>query len=114
MKYTIMEKDSKISEVTVTSERVEVLNFVTDIFKIPFGKKERPTLKDWGEYLRSRCIPRTRENLSNFLTKVGLKVYRPIDIVEVTHGYMAEDKLWIKFEGETVTWDDVKTFNESL
>jgi hypothetical protein len=43
-----------------------------------------------------------------YLETLGLTAYDPWKIVEITHGVMWEDFLWIKFPGETLSWEDVK------
>ncbi len=33
--------------------------------------------------------------------------YNPWEIVRKTHGFLWDDYMWIRFEGETLTWEDV-------
>ena len=43
--------------------------------------------------------PRTRSGLNYYLDAVGVSEYDPIQLVEKTHGRMAEDHKWLK-----ITW----------
>lgn len=50
----------------------------------------------------------TREELLN---RLGLEAYDVVDIVKITHGIMAEDFSWIKFEGENVSYEELFDLN---
>lgn len=60
------------------------------------------------EILEGRCFPRNRANADDLLRRLELKHYHPLDIVRKTHGLMRNDYVWLRFEGEQLTYDDVK------
>lgn len=55
----------------------------------------------------SRCFEEARPDKYELLNRLGLTEYNPWEIVKVTHGRLWDDYLWIKFEGEDLTWKDV-------
>lgn len=60
-----------------------------------------------AEILEGRCWPRNRANIDELLHACGLKEYDVMGIIRATHGCMYNDQVWIRFEGETLTYDDV-------
>lgn len=54
---------------------------------------------------RVLCEQRCDETM---LRLMGLKEYNVYDILRNTHGVDSDDYLWIKFDCEDITWDDVK------
>lgn len=69
---------------------------------------EDPTFEQMYDFLESRCMPKRRQCLPEYLQVCGLSEYNPYEIIKVTHGVMWEDFLWIKFPGEDITWEDVR------
>lgn len=54
-----------------------------------------------------RCI--SDMDMSRELLRLGgLSFYDPYQIVQKTHGVMVDDCYWIRFDGENLTWEDVK------
>ena len=51
------------------------------------------------------CPERCDEGMLNYL---GVKEYNAYDILKKTHGVDSDDFMWLKFDGEDITWDDVK------
>lgn len=74
----------------------------------PFCFKESYSVKDIEEFLEDRCIPRTRSNIDEWLKYNGFSHYSPLAIVRKTHGVMWEDFIWIRFEGEDLTYEDIR------
>ncbi len=48
--------------------------------------------------MESRCIPRTRAGLREYLETIGVDRYDPLEIIRKTQGRMAEDDLWLTVE----------------
>ena len=71
-------------------------NKVDSILDTAFGVNTEPTWDDFLIFLESRCIPRTRCGLNYYLDAVGVSEYDPIQLVEKTHGRMAEDHKWLR------------------
>lgn len=59
-------------------------------------------------FLKDRCYEDGRADLSEILRQAGLTSNNPYEWVKVCHGVTFEDFFWLKFEGENVTWNDVK------
>ena len=48
--------------------------------------------------MESRCIPRTRAGLREYLETIGVDHYDPPEIIRKTQGRMAEDTIWLTVE----------------
>ena len=46
--------------------------------------------------------------MEKYLYKLGIHEFNPYKICRKTHGVMYQDKIWFKFKGEELAWDDVK------
>lgn len=102
-------KNKKTSEVMVSADRrsVKYTRFTNAIPQVPY-LFDNPTVEQIYEFLESRCMPKGRKQLDEYLRYLGLEEYNPWEIVKITHGVMWEDFLWLKFPDEEVTWDEVK------
>ncbi len=85
-------------DVDLAAQRVRIRNYTDDLQMRAFGKIEKPTFKDYEEFLESRCFPRERDKMKLILRDLDLPFYDPLMIVRKTGGRMAEDRFWIKFE----------------
>lgn len=96
--YQYYDKDTlcSIIDADFTTKQVRVENKVDSILDTAFGVNTEPTWDDFLIFLESRCIPRTRSGLNYYLDAVGGSEYDPIQLVEKTHGRMAEDHKWLK------------------
>jgi len=50
-----------------TAKKLRVENIVSDFLKLPFGNSQNPSWEDYLHFLESRCIPRTRAGLREYL-----------------------------------------------
>ena len=57
--------------------------------------------------LQDRVFPRCRFD-EDMKKATGLQEYNVYDILRDTHGVTVNDFLWLKFDGEDITWKDVK------
>lgn len=96
--YMYKQKICTIMDVDEINEKVEIINYNTNIFFQAFGVNKVPTYQDFLEFLESRCFPRTRDKLKIELERLNLPFYDPMMIVEKTNGRMAEDDFWLKVE----------------
>lgn len=104
-------KDMVTADVVVDyrNRSVRCVVYTDDFIITPFGKRAAPTIKDFEEFLESRCFPRERRNCAQLLADLGLSHYWPLDIVLKTHGRQLEDFCWIKFDGEKLDYErDIK------
>lgn len=81
-----------------TTQKIRVENLVSDFLKLPFGNNQNPSWEDYLHFLESRCIPRTRAGLREYLETIGVDHYDPLEIIRKTQGRMAEDDLWLTME----------------
>ena len=103
-------KDDLCSKIYVDAktEKVKVVNFTDFILDKAFGVIESPTYKDYEEFLEYRCFPKTRYNCRELLDALDIDFYNPYAICRKTHGIMFGDFYWLKFEGDTTTWEFVQ------
>ena len=81
------------------TERVLCVENHTDrVIKTAFGNNLVPVWEDLRYFLESRCIPRTRAGLREYLETIGVEAYDPMDIIQKTEGRMAEDEQWLRIE----------------
>lgn len=78
--------------------KVEVKNFVENTYYKPFGNNEHPTIKDFEEFLESRCVPKERGDLKLYLKELDIPFYDPLMIIEKTEGRCTEDNFSLKIE----------------
>lgn len=81
-----------------TAKKLRVENLVSDFLKLPFGNNQNPSWEDYLHFLESRCIPRTRAGLREYLETIGVDHYDPLEIIQKTQGRMAEDAIWLTVE----------------
>ena len=72
------------------NNKVTIENYTDDLVSI----------KDFEEFLESRCFPRTRDKVKLILKDMELDFYDPYLICKKTEGQMAEDHMWLKFLDE--------------
>lgn len=112
-KFDVMWKNDVISSVSITNNRktVEIKTFDDCVGKQPFCNGNH-TLQRVYDFLEYRCFEKARPDCDEILEYYGLTEYNPWEIVKKTHGRLWEDYLWIRFEGENLTWDDVRNGKE--
>lgn len=94
MKFNyINDKGEILTEIFVSykENKVTIINHTDDLLDRAFGINEHPTMRDFNDFLESRCVPRTRDHLKLYLDFIGVDHYDPLLIIEKTKGRMAED-----------------------
>ena len=81
-----------------SEKRVSVENFVDNPMFRAFGINEKPTWKDFEDFLEERCFPRNINHVELNLRSLGLTEYEPLEICKRTNGRMAGDSMWMSFE----------------
>lgn len=66
------------------------------------------TMMDIKKKISKMVFTPERVNKDELLEELGLKEYNPFKIVEKTHGVMAVKTYWIRFKGETLTYEDAR------
>lgn len=111
--FSMMFKDQETARVKVNGNRVDVtilnpnplLNYMTAMPHDRFHLLER---------LELRCFPRNRVSAKEILRHMGLEDYNVLEILKRTHGAKADDFIWVKFEGEDLTFADVSRRMEDV
>lgn len=63
-----------------------------------------------SSWLRRRTIPKNRACVHNFLSKCGLNINRPMNIIKVSKGLSLNDCYWIVEEGFPGTFDEYNLY----
>lgn len=98
LKYMHKSEICTIIDVDEVARKVKISNYTDYPWMRAFGKVENPTFEQYGEFLESRCFPRTRDKMKLILRDLDLPFYDPFMIIEKTEGRMAEDNFWIQIE----------------
>ncbi|SIQ73752.1 hypothetical protein [Domibacillus enclensis] len=64
-------------------------------------------IEELEKWLKWRTFPPKRANPDELLESLGMQAYNRWGIVRKTHGVMADDEIWLRFEGETLRHKDV-------
>ena len=105
--FSVFWKDEKTADVTVFESSASIKRYTNNPAKQLFCKNEI-SLFELGEIFKWRCWDENRENMEKYLYKLGIHEFNPYKICRKTHGVMYQDKIWFKFKGEELAWDDVK------
>jgi len=62
-------------------------------------------------WIKHRSIPKNRAFVNAFLSKCGLSINRPMDVISVCKGLSLNDSYWIADELEKKTFDQVNLYN---
>jgi len=109
MEFTVMCADKPVAEVYISEDKKEVKinRLVPDSIEQPFGG-DKLDLERVYRFLKSRCYEDGRADLKEILAQAGMSSNNPWEWVKITHGVTWEDFFWIRFPGETLTWEDVR------
>ncbi len=105
--FSVYWADEKTADVTFLDNEIKIQRYTINPVKQIFYK-DTITSYELGEILTWRCWDKNRENIEKYLFSLGLTEYNPYKICKKTHGVMFQDKIWIKFAGESIKWKDVK------
>lgn len=106
--FEFLREDRVLAVVREVEHGAEVENFENNRVINPLAGKSRLSRAELKDFLAWRCFPETRWNKKELLRLGGLSFYDPYQIVQKTHGVMVDDCYWIRFDGENLTWEDVK------
>ena len=85
-------------DVNILTQEVIIKNFTNNIMFRAFGTNDKPSFKDYEDFLKSRCFPETRDKIKLVLADLNIPFYDPFLIIQKTEGRMADDDFWIKIE----------------
>lgn len=105
--FSVFWKNEKTADVKILDSIVRIRRYTKNPAKQIFCK-DQMSLFELGEIFKWRCWDERRENIEKYLFKLGLAQFNPYKICKRTHGAMYQDNIWFKFEGEALSWNDVK------
>lgn len=105
--FTVLWENEETADVKISENCAYITRYTTNPAKQIFSKSKIP-LFELGEILKWRCWDEHRENIDKYLYKLGLTTFNPYKICRKTHGVMFQDKIWFRYKGESLNWDDVK------
>ena len=102
----IYHRDEKVARLEIVQGRLRKHEVYTDNFILTLFP-EGTTLPNILDILAERviCPERCDEAM---LRSMGLTEYNIYDILRITHGVDSDDFIWLKFDGEDITWKDVR------
>ena len=104
----ILNKDKVILYVYWEHNKIHSVWKAEPHIKIPkYIYPENITLENLLKWMETRVVPRTRFGIEDILKEYGLPEYHPYWICKQTHGITMSDYLWVRFEGETLKYDDI-------
>lgn len=110
---TVYEKDKPlilIEKATPIEVKSTILSEIRPIMAAKLRRilPENITVRNLEHFLESRSPDKYREDLDYILKRLNLKSYNPYWICRRTHAVSATDFIWLKFDDEKVSYDDVK------
>lgn len=107
--FTVMHEDMPVADVSVSDDHknVQIKKLVSDSIIQPFSGNNFSLERVYG-FLKSRCYEDERIDLKEILSQAHLNSNDPWKWNKITHGVMWDDKIWIRFEGEKLRWEDVQ------
>ena len=106
-KFEVLWENEKTADVDVGVSTVRVKRHVLHPVKQIFYADEI-TRYELGNILRSRCYDRRRPDIDKILEFMGLQEYDVYKMCRFTHGKMAQDFIWFRYEGEDLRWEDLE------
>ena len=89
-----------IIDVDYLDKKIKIQNRTADTLHRAFGVKEVASWEDYEAFLESRCYPRSRADIDNILSMLGLDSYDPMQIIMKTQGRTTDDNQWIRVYGK--------------
>lgn len=106
--FYVMSKDKKIAKCMIKDGKlISIDKYAKKIYEQPFYG-ENISLEYVISFLKSRTVSINKEDIDEVLANLGLDHYDMLDILRKTHGVSYDDFKWIKFEGEDISYKDVR------
>ena len=106
--FTIYSKEKPIIKIDIKDgEVISAVSYTENPLLSVFPDKEL-TIADVYSFLESRCFENGRAELPRILKENDMTTNNPWEWCKKTHGVNYSDFYWIKYEGEVITWDEVK------
>lgn len=107
LRFEYLKENEVMSEICIDRQtrKVDVVNRTSVVIFMFLGRME-PTIENVYAMLESRCFSRDRYDKNVLLEMLGLIQYDPLDICMKTHGRKINDTFWIRWEGESLKWEN--------
>ncbi len=79
---------------------------------LPLGFK--PTSEGLSSWIRHRTIPKNRAFVNSILSKSGLNINRPMNIIAISKGLSFNDSYWVAEENSTDTFGKINLYDNRL
>ena len=109
-KIVIMWKDIPQVEILMTTPRPTATKLVAEP-KIIIPEKiynGEITYQILDEFLCRRLPDKTRDDMPDILKRYGLRSFNPYTMCRMSHGRNVTDFVWLKFDDEEVTFNDIR------
>ena len=113
MIYTLKLFDTALLSFEVAenlADPVVNINWICESKKHLLPLDMEPNENSLVQWLKHRAIPKNRAFVNAFLSKCGLSINRPMDVISVCRGLSLNDSYWITDENETKTFSQVNLY----
>ncbi len=109
IEFTVMCMDQPVANVKISDDKkkVDIEKLIPDSILQPFSGTKLDMERVY-QFLKGRCYEDGRADLKKILTQADMKDNNPWEWAKITHGITYEDTYWIRFPGETLTWQEVR------
>lgn len=105
--FKVYNKNELISEVSFKDNKAYIKRYSLNPVHQWFYSNEM-SLFEVLQILEGRCWDKNRTDLPQLLKNIGVSTFNSYEICRKTHGLKRDDYSWIKFDGEDITYDDIK------
>lgn len=106
--FTVMHRDNKIADISIDNGKLVSYTLYDGSCPFFYSKDVEMTMERIYSFLETRIPPVDRDNINEILEYYKLLEYNVYELCKKTHGVDCSDCCWLKFEGENLTWKDVK------
>ena len=114
MNYEIRQFDTPLLRFSATEDtsypEIEIL-WVNNVQRNLLPLDLDVTAEGVSRWLRHRTIPKNRAYVRNFLSKCGLNLNRPLNIIKVSKGLSLNDCYWVVEEGFSGKFADYNLYD---
>ena len=106
MKFELYKEDSPVAEYEISADQKVSFRIITKYKEEMLTPINRPlSISDIYFFLSSRVFQDKTPFTRTALSSVGLEKYSVMDIVKKTRGMTPYDKYWVKFEGDSFSYE---------
>jgi len=116
LEYSLMHKDTELV-------KFNVIDGIETKYEIKWINKKEKNLLPYDfevssegieKFLRRRNIPKNRAYVHNFLSKCGLSLNKPMDIIKVSKGLSLNDCYWIKETNDNIRFSTINLYDNNF